>query len=216
MPALTLLRLPVDHTFAAKAAKHSPASCVADNDYGLGQIVQAVSHSAVWNSTAIFVIEDDAQSGVDHVDAHRTIGFVISPWIKAHSVDHHFYNTDSMLKTIELLLGLKPLSQYDAVADPILDWDTTPSNTDAFEPIVPPMELIAQINPKKAELTADDPRLELAARSEKLDFTHADAAPAAELDGIVWQSVKGAAEPMPAIRGRALGGDEKDDDDDDH
>jgi YVTN family beta-propeller protein len=217
VPALTLLRLPVDHTLAAKGGKHSPASCVADNDYALGEIVSAVSHSPIWNSTAIFVIEDDAQSGVDHVDAHRTTGYVISPWIKASSVDHRFYNTDSMLKTIELLLGLKPLSQYDAVADPILDWDTMPSNATAFEPIKPTKELISQLNPKVQDLQTrgDEPeRLEMALRSEKMDFTHADAAPAAEVDEIVWKTVRGVDSPMPKPRG-TIGGDRDGDDDDD-
>src|SRR5947208_1323299 len=158
VPALMLVRMPTDHGVGARGGKHSVSSYVADNDYALGQMVEAVSKSSIWKNTAIFVIEDDAQSGLDHVDVHRTTGFVISPWIKANSVDHHFYNTDSMLKTIELLLGLKPLSQYDAVADPIQDWDTTPSNAQAYDPIVPPKDLIAQINPKKEELSADDPR----------------------------------------------------------
>ncbi len=119
VPTFTMIRMGTDHTVAAKAGKHAPQSYVADNDYAVGQVVEAVSKSSIWKDTAIFIIEDDAQSGIDHVDAHRTTGFVISPWIKAHSVDHHFYNTDSFLKTIELLLNLKPLSQYDAVADPI-------------------------------------------------------------------------------------------------
>ncbi len=131
VPAYMQIRLPTDHTEAARSGKHTPRSYNADNDYGLGQIVEAVSHSPIWKSTAICVIEDDAQSGADHVDCHRTLAYIISPWIKAHSVDHHFYNTDSMLKTIELVLGLKPLCQYDAVADPIMDWDTQPANADA-------------------------------------------------------------------------------------
>src|SRR6185369_14604061 len=144
VPNLMLVRMPTDHTVGASSGKHAPESFVADNDYGLARIVEAVSKSPIWPHTAIFVIEDDAQSGVDHVDAHRTTGFVISPWIKAGSVDHHFHNTDSMLKTMELLLGMKPLSQYDAVAAPILDWDTTPSNADPFTAIMPPKELIAK------------------------------------------------------------------------
>src|SRR5205814_3452319 len=97
VPALMLVRMPTDHGVGARGGKHSVSSYVADNDYALGQMVEAVSKSPIWKNTAIFVIEDDAQSGLDHVDVHRTTGFVISPWIKAHSVDHHFYNTDSML-----------------------------------------------------------------------------------------------------------------------
>ncbi len=213
VPALTLLRLPNDHTIGAKAGKHTPRSCVADNDYALGQIVQAVSHSPIWTSAAIFVIEDDAQSGVDHVDAHRTTGFIISPWIRPHGVDHHFYNTDSMLKTIELLLGMRPLSQYDAVADPMMDWIGSPNNAEPYEAKMPPLEMIGQINPEPRELRAGDPRIEMALQSAKMDFTHADAAPAAELDEIVWKTVKGPASVMPIMH-RTLPSKNGDDDDD--
>ena len=153
VPVLTMIRLPNDHTTGATPGKHTPRSYVADNDYALGEIVQTISHSPVWSSSAIFVIEDDAQSGADHVDAHRTIGFVVSPWIKANSVDHHFCNTDSLLKTIELILGLGPMSQYDAVADPIMDWDASPSNA-AYDAIAAPPELITERNPKMSELSA--------------------------------------------------------------
>ncbi len=145
--------LPDDHTRGAHAGRHTPSSYVADNDYAIGEIVQAVSHSPIWTNTAIFIIEDDAQSGADHVDAHRTIGFVISPWIKAHSVDHHFYNTDSMLKTMELILDLGPMSQYDAVADPIMDWDMSPSNSAPYDAITPSAKLIADRNPKLEDLS---------------------------------------------------------------
>jgi Phosphoesterase family len=214
VPALVMIRLPDDHTIGAKAGKHTPRSYVADNDYALGQFVQAISHSPIWSSTAIFVIEDDAQSGVDHVDAHRTTGFVISPWIKEHSVDHHFYNTDSMLKTIELLLGLKPLSQYDAVADPIMDWNDGPANARPYEAVAPSDALIRELNPKLRDLRAGDPRIEMEVESAKMDFTHADAAPAAELDEIVWKTVKGPESVMPIMH-RTLPGKEKEGNDDD-
>jgi len=208
VPALMLIRLPLDHTVAAKAGKHSPRSYIADNDYALGQIVQALSRSPIWKETAIVVIEDDAQSGADHVDCHRTIGFVVSPWIKAHSVDHRFYNTDSMLKTIELLLGLKPLCQYDAIADPILDWDMSPSNAEPFSAILPGEQLVAEINPRAENLGMDDPRREMATKSASMDFTHADNLPAREANEIIWQTVKGPQAKMPPPRGMA--GDEDD------
>jgi len=211
VPALMLVRFPTDHTMAARGGKHSPKSYAADNDYAVGELVQAVSHSPIWNSTAIFIIEDDAQNGPDHVDCHRTTGFIISPWIKAHSVDHHFHNTDSYLKTIELLLGLPPMTQYDAVADPILDFDTTPSNAEPFDAIVPSKQLIAQINPRTRELRAGDPRLQMAQASEGMDFDHADAAPAQEANQITWQTVHGPGSIMPKPKGLAPG--EKDDDD---
>src|SRR5262249_38512462 len=144
---------------------------------------------------------DDAQSGADHIDCHRTIGFVISPWIKAHSVDHRFYNTDSILKTIELLLGLKPLSQYDAVADAILDWDEMPSNADTYQAIMPSAEVITQRNPRPADVGVDDRRQEMMVASAEMDFTHADAAPARKLNEIIWHSVKGFDSPVPLPRG---------------
>jgi hypothetical protein len=213
VPALMLIRLPNDHSSGAKEGKHTPRGYVADNDCALGEFVQTVSHSPIWATTVIFVIEDDAQSGVDHVDAHRTIGFVISPWIKKHSVDHHFCNTDSMLKTIELLLGLGPMSQYDAVADPIMDWSDTPSNIEPYDAKMPPEALFNEINPAPSELTAGDPRIKMALESAKMDFTHADAAPAAELDEITWKTVKGPTAVMPVMR-RTLPSGKGDDDDD--
>src|SRR5206468_9003727 len=91
----------------------------ADNDYAVGRIVQAVSESPYWKKTAIFILEDDAQSGFDHVDAHRSIALVISPFIRPATVDHRFYNTDSFLRTMELILGLPPMCQYDAIAPPL-------------------------------------------------------------------------------------------------
>jgi hypothetical protein len=106
VPAFMTVRLGDDHTVGANPDKHTPRSMVADNDFGVGQLVEAVSHSPIWQHTAIFIIEDDAQDGPDHVDAHRSTCYVISPWIKPHSVDHTFHNTVSCLKTIECLLGL--------------------------------------------------------------------------------------------------------------
>ncbi len=212
VPNLMLVRMPTDHTVAAKSKAHTPASYVADNDYGVAQLVEAVSRSAIWKDTAIFIIEDDAQSGVDHVDSHRTTGYVISPWIKKNSVDHHFYNTDSVLKTIELILGLHPLSQYDAIADPILDWDTAPRNDAPFVAVMPTKELIAQHNPRAESLSRSDPRWKMARQSDAMDFTHADAAPARLSDEITWHTVRGANSKMPQIRGTNLG---KVDDDDD-
>jgi YVTN family beta-propeller protein len=211
VPALSLIRLPLDHTEAARAGKHTPRAYIADNDYAVGQIVDAIAHSSIWQTSAIFIIEDDAQSGADHVDCHRTIAYVVSPWIKAHSIDHRFYNTDSMLKTMELLLGIKPLSQYDLVADPILDFDTAPANAETFSAILPSPEIIGQLNPTIAELPTGDPRRELAEASAKMDFSHADNVPSLVLNNINWQLVKGIGTKMPAPRGIATDDDDDDD-----
>jgi YVTN family beta-propeller protein len=216
VPALTMIRLPNDHTNGATPDKHTPRSYVADNDYAVGEIVQSISHSAVWAHSAIFVIEDDAQSGADHVDAHRTTAYIVSPWISRSSIDHHFCNTDSFLKTMELILGLGPMSQYDAVADPILDWSDSPSNDEAYDAIAPSQQIISERNPKESELSANDPRLKMARESDKMDFTHPDAAPALELDQIVWKTVKGPDSAMPIMHrtlpGGAAGAGDDDDD----
>src|SRR5205807_145993 len=119
MPRLQIVRLPNDHTYGAMPDKHTPTALVADNDLALGQFVSAVSHSKFWPQTAIFVVEDDAQNGPDHIDAHRTIAYVISPYVKRSSVDSTMYSTSSMLRTMELILGLKPMSQFDAAAMPM-------------------------------------------------------------------------------------------------
>ena len=134
-----------------------------------------------------------------------------APGSSAGSVDHHFNNTDSLLKTMELLLGMKPLSQYDAVADPIMDWDDAPSNIEPFVATMPPKDLIAKLNPKAAALAPSDPRRQMAERSDAMDFAHADAAPAREANEITWKAIKGPDAPLPKIRGATPG---KDDDDD--
>src|SRR5207302_10431915 len=108
MPRLVLMRLGNDHTFGTAAGKTAPLSLVADNDYALGLLVEAISHSRFWPSTAIFVLEDDAQNGADHVDSHRSPAFVIAPYVKHGVVDGSMYNTTSMRRTMELILGLNP------------------------------------------------------------------------------------------------------------
>src|SRR5207248_10202536 len=113
MPQLSIVRLPNDHTIGTKAGKPTPTAMVAENDLALGRLVEGISKSKFWKETAIFVVEDDAQNGSDHVDAHRTIAFVISPFTKRGYVDSTMYSTSSMLRTIELILGLEPMSQFD-------------------------------------------------------------------------------------------------------
>ena len=119
LPQFVLLYLPDDHTGGTRAGKATPQASVADNDLALGRVVDAVSHSAYWDDTAIFVVEDDAQNGADHVDAHRSIALGISkyaPRAEKAFVDHHFYTTVSMVRTMEALLGLPPMNLFDAHA----------------------------------------------------------------------------------------------------
>jgi DNA-binding beta-propeller fold protein YncE len=199
VPNFMTLRLGTDHTVGANPNRHTPRSMVADNDYAIGQVIEAVSHSPIWTSTAIFVIEDDAQNGPDHVDAHRSTCYIVSPWIKAHGVDHTFHNTVSVLKTMECLLGLPPMCQNDAVATPILDWDTAPTNAEPYTATLPTKELIAQRNASTNQPKPISPELKaMIEQSQQMDFSVADRAPADLLNQIIWQTVKGPGAVMPA------------------
>jgi YVTN family beta-propeller protein len=222
VPNLMLVRFGNDHTVGTNPGKHTPRAMVADNDYAVGQLVEAVSHSPIWESCAIFVIEDDAQNGPDHVDTHRSTCYVISPWIKRGSVDHSFQNTVSVLKTIELLLGLPPMCQYDACAAPILDWDDKPSNAEPYKAVMPDRALFAERNglgnenkPASPEISEAEKRM--MEESAAMNFEVADKAPAERLTEIIWASVKGAdSKQPPTPRGaKALRGLAEEDGDDD-
>ena len=188
MPRLQVVRLGNDHTEGTRAGVRTPTAMVADNDLALGRIVEAVSRSKFWADTAIFVLEDDAQNGPDHVDAHRMPGFVISSFTKRHAVDSTLYSTTSMLRTIELILGLQPMSQFDAAAMPM--WNSFTAQAD----LTPYAARPAQI-----DLAAVNTRLAWGAReSQKMDFSEPDKADDIKLNEIVWRSVRGANSPMPA------------------
>jgi len=145
MPQLILMRLGNDHTAGFTPGKIAPRSAMADNDYALGMIVDALSRSRFWPRTAIFVLEDDAQDGPDHVDSHRSPAFVISPWVRRRTVDSTMYNTTSMLRTIELILGLRPMTHFDAAARP--------------------MASVFQATPDLTPYTAEKPRVRLDERN---------------------------------------------------
>ncbi|MSU49085.1 MAG: YncE family protein, partial [Opitutus sp.] len=188
MPRLQVLRLGNDHTVGTSAGKRTPTALVADNDVALGRIVEAVSRSRYWTDTAIFVLEDDAQNGPDHVDAHRMPGFVLSAWSKRRAVDSTMYSTTSMLRTIELILGLQPMSQFDAAAMPM--WNVFSDRAD-------PTPFTAL--PANVDLNATNSRLAWGAReSRKMDFSEPDKADDIKLNEIVWRSVRGENSPMPA------------------
>ena len=205
-PSLTILRLPNDHTSGTKAGAATPRAQVADNDLALGLVVEAISKSKFWKDTAIFVIEDDAQSGPDHVDAHRSVALVISPYTKHGYVDSTMYSTSSMLRTMELILGLKPMSQFDAAARPMYySFQATPDLT-AYEHAVPAVDL-----QEKNKAAAWGSKI-----SEKFNLAKEDAADDLLLNEVVWRSVKGADSPMPApVRAAfVMPRVQKDDDDD--
>jgi DNA-binding beta-propeller fold protein YncE len=187
MPQLTILRLPNDHTSGTKAGLPTPTAYVADNDLALGRVVEAVSRSKFWKQTAIFVVEDDAQNGPDHVDAHRTVALVISPWTKRKYVDSTMYSTASLLRTVELILGLKPMSQFDAAARPMYASFRGKADETPYEHVAPG----ASLDEKNAK-TAWGAKM-----SEKFDLTKEDAVDDLLFNEVIWRSVKGAASPMP-------------------
>jgi len=191
LPRFIMIRLPRDHTQGTAEGFSSPRAMVADNDYAVGQVVEAISQSPYWSKSAIFIVEDDAQAGHDHVDAHRSIAFVISPYCRRGVVDSRFYNTDSVLRTMELLLGLPPMCQYDAVAPPIDIFTRKPENIEPYKAILPAREIIAEVNVKTAYMR------EL---SERYAMAAPDTWPDALLNHILWHAVKGPAVPEPPSR----------------
>lgn len=188
LPSVEFLKFPRDHTCGTSPSCPSPRAMVADSDYALGQLVDTVSHSTFWDSTAIFVIEDDAQDGPDHVDAHRTVGHVISPYTQRGTVDSTLYSSVSMLRTMELILGVQPLTQFDASANPMVNSFTDTPVLKGYRARVPAQSLTEP----------NAPSAPMAALSAHLDLSREDRAPADLLNQAIWQSVKGAGSRMPA------------------
>jgi DNA-binding beta-propeller fold protein YncE len=188
LPRLQIVRLGNDHTAGTRVGGLTPSAMVADNDLALGRIVEAVSKSSAWKDTAIFVIEDDAQNGPDHVDAHRTVGLVVSPYCRRGAVDSTMYTTSSMLRTIGLILGTKPMSQFDTAARPM--YGCFRSERDVRPYGVRPATI--DLNEKNTALAWG------AAMSEKFDLTKADQADDLLFNEVIWRSVKGPNSPMPA------------------
>jgi DNA-binding beta-propeller fold protein YncE len=187
MPRLLIMRLGNDHTNGTAPGKLGPLSMAADNDYALGMLVEAVSKSRFWASTAIFVLEDDAQNGPDHVDSHRSPAFLISPYVKRHAVDSSMYNTVSMLRTMEFLLGLHPMTHFDAAARPM---------TASFQTTPDPAPYIAE-KPRIPLDTRNAPNAPGAAASNRMDFEEADDIDDDELNDILWRAIRKDAPPPP-------------------
>jgi YVTN family beta-propeller protein len=194
MPRFIIMSLGEDHTSGTTPGAHTPQACVASNDLALGQLVEAVSRGKHWKETAIFVIEDDAQNGPDHVDAHRTVGLVISPYVRRGHVDSTQYSTVSMIRTIELILGLSPLSQYDAAARPMFESFTDKADLTPYGHEVARIDLDA-----KNTLAAYG-----AKRSARMDFSDYDRVDDFELNEILWRAIKGADAPLPPPVRRAI------------
>jgi DNA-binding beta-propeller fold protein YncE len=193
LPQFTIMSLGEDHTYGTTPGAFTPNASVGSNDLALGKIVAAATRSRFWSQMAIFVIEDDTQNGPDHVDAHRTIGYVISPYAKRSFVDSTLYTTASMIRTMELILGLPPLTQYDAGATPMF-------NCFQREPIVTHYTVLM---PKVDLMEKNTARSPFSKQSAQMNFREYDRAPEDELNRILWYVAKGDT-PYPAPIHRAL------------
>ena len=194
LPQFMVMSLGENHTQGTTPGAPTPQACVASNDLALGRLVEAISKSTYWDKIAIFVIEDDAQNGADHVDAHRTIGLVISPYVRRGHLDSTQYSTCSMLRTMELILGLPPLSQFDASATPMFESFTDQPNLEPYAAVGARIDL-ARLN---------EPTAYGAERSKRMDFTEYDKIDDFELNEILWRAVKGKDAPLPPAVRRAI------------
>ncbi len=194
-PELVLICLPDDHTSGTSAGSPTPSACVADNDLAFGRIVEALGRGPFWKDTVLFAIEDDPQNGWDHVSGYRTTAYCVSPYTRRGAVVSTLYNTTSILRTIEQILGLPPMNQFDASAEPLFDVFT---ETPDFTPFVatPNRVPLDEMNPEPAAIR--DPGLrEDALVSARLDFKRVDACPEDVFNRILWRAIKGTAVPFP-------------------
>jgi YVTN family beta-propeller protein len=194
LPKFSTLRYPDDHTSGMRKGAYSPYAAAADNDLAVGRFIEHISNSPIWKESAIFIVEDDAQNGPDHVDAHRSTAYLIGPYVKRNFVDHTMYSTSGILRTMELILGLPPMSQYDAAAMPLFrsftakpdftSYTTIPANVDIDE-----------------RNTAWN---KLAKESAKFNLVAEDAAPDIPFNEVIWKSIKGENSVMPTPRHSAF------------
>ena len=194
-PNFTIIWLPNDHTSGTKANSPKPEAQVADNDLALGKIIEAVTHSSFWKDTCIFGIEDDPQNGWDHVSGYRTTAYVISPYTKRHAVVSTQYNQTSLLRTMELILGLPPMNQMDATATPMFDCFNSTADLTPYDSVPNNVPLDA-MNPAPKKISDAQLRKDAYA-SERLPLKLADQCPEDELNQILWRAVKGSQVPYP-------------------
>jgi hypothetical protein len=188
VPRLNTIRFINDHTQGLKAGKLTPFAQVADNDLAVGKLVEYLSTSSIWNESAIFILEDDAQNGPDHVDAHRSPVYIAGGYVKRHFVDHTPYSTASVLRTIELILGLPPMSQYDAAATPLWRCFTAKPEPSGFRVLGP----FVNLGEKNIALN------QWQRMSEEFDFSREDRVPDELLNKVLWFAAKGESRPCPA------------------
>lgn len=194
VPRFNSMRFINDHTEGMRKGRPTPFVHVADNDWAVGLFIEYLSKSPIWKETAVFIVEDDAQGGPDHVDAHRTTAYVAGGFVKRGFVDHTLYSTTSMLRTIELILGLQPMSQYDAGAEPM--WRCFSSAAD-----------LTPFNSVAANISLEDRNTAInqwQQRSEKFNFSKEDAIPDMQFNLVLWHGIKGDAIPLPAPKRSAF------------
>lgn len=197
LPGLEIIRLPNDHTQGTATGALTPRAFVAQNDLAVGMLVERITRSPYWKESAIFVVEDDAQNGPDHVDAHRSTALVISPYVRRHAVDHHMYSTSGLIRTMELLLGLPPMSQFDASALPM---SAAFANTADTLPFTHKPALVDLQEWNHAGMYGQS-------ESDVLDFTREDAVPDATMNRILWKALRGERTPLPPpVRGAYVKG----------
>jgi YVTN family beta-propeller protein len=194
LPTFSTLRFPNDHTSGMRKGVYTPYAAVADNDLAVGRFIEHLSHSPIWKESAVFILEDDAQNGPDHVDAHRSPAYLISPYVKRNFVDHTMYSTSGMLRTIELILGLPPMSQYDAAAMPMFRCFTSVPDTTAY------VALPANVNIEERNTAWN----KLAKESAKFNLAKEDAIPDIPFNEVIWKSIKGENSMMPTPRHSAF------------
>ncbi|MBU0695739.1 MAG: hypothetical protein KKE39_04325 [Bacteroidetes bacterium] len=194
VPQFNTIRFSNDHTSGQRKGSYTPIAAVADNDLAVGLLVDRISHSAIWKESLIIVLEDNAQNGSDHVDAHRSPILVISPYTKRNEVISTMYSTSGALRTIELVLGLPPMSQYDAAALPFYDCFTPNINLKSFHHI----ETNINLNERNVAVNSSSKK------SESFNLAKEDAVPDLELNEVIWKSIKGENSVMPAPRRSAF------------
>jgi hypothetical protein len=187
LPQLMTFRMLSDHTEGTAAGRPTPFAHVADNDLAIGKMVEHISKSPIWENTVIFIVEDDAQNGPDHVDAHRTTAYLAGGFVKRHFVDHTMYSSSSMLRTIELILGLPPMTQYDAAATPMWRCFTKMPDNTVFNSLPSNINL-SDVNPRGTKL---------AAMAKGLNFSEVDLVPDELMNKMLWKSIKGETAKVP-------------------
>ena len=202
LPRLNTLRFPNDHTEGMRKGRPTPFAHVADNDLAVGMFLDYLSKSPVWKESTVFILEDDAQNGPDHVDAHRSPVYLAGPYVKRNFVDHTPYTTSGVLRTIELILGLPPMSQYDAAATPLWRCFSSTPDQSSFT------SLPANIDLNEKNTVAN----KLSTRSAAFNLSREDAIPDAEFTEVLWKGIKGIDFPVPAPKRAAFLTVQKDDD----